>query len=359
MKITIADDSFPFDGTTPLCQPLGGMQRAVCGLAAALAGRGHAVTVFAPAMPGTDPKAVSTVSGVTWRALPRNWDSRPEKPVAATDALIAVRKPALLGLAAEAGHRVLWPMAAPDTLIYPGNRLYLDKYDPAIAWIGLTQRGSAYRQGGAVVAPGQGTVFRPASAAEKQAASAEPGCAPVAVVTTHPLNGLDWLLDLWAGLIHRDAPTAELHVYSALLAGGEAGEPLPSALDGLARKVAALSHKGVKVRAPLPEAGMAEVYRSAAVHLYPGHGADMACWTLGDSQACGLPAVARPLGAVHERLVNGETGYIVPDGAAFANVTRQLLLDENIRQGLAEAAAEPARRRSWDTVARDFELLMS
>ena len=46
MLITFLDDSIPFDGHSPVGQPLGGAEKAVVGLAVALAGRGHTVRVF-------------------------------------------------------------------------------------------------------------------------------------------------------------------------------------------------------------------------------------------------------------------------------------------------------------------------
>ena len=36
-------------------------------------------------------------------------------------------------------------------------------------------------------------------------------------VTTHPLKGIDWLVELWLELIHHKLPWVELHIYSKLL----------------------------------------------------------------------------------------------------------------------------------------------
>jgi glycosyltransferase involved in cell wall biosynthesis len=109
---------------------------------------------------------------------------------------------------------------------------------------------------------------------------------------------------------------------------------------------------------PGSDSTMAELYRSARVHLYPGQSDDMVCWTLMESQACGLPAVARPLGAIHERLRDGETGHIVPDAEAFANVAVRLLNDDAMFWSENREARLSQRGRGWDTVALDFTVLL-
>ena len=38
-----------------------------------------------------------------------------------------------------------------------------------------------------------------------------------ALVTSHPLRGLDWLLDIWVNLISLKLPWAEMHIFSKTL----------------------------------------------------------------------------------------------------------------------------------------------
>jgi glycosyltransferase involved in cell wall biosynthesis len=85
--------------------------------------------------------------------------------------------------------------------------------------------------------------------------------------------------------------------------------------------------------------------------LYPGHPRDYACWTLRDSQAAGLPAVGRAVGGVEDAIDNGQTGFVVPDEDAFANVALQILTDDGVYTSLHAAAAAVERRRTWATAA--------
>lgn len=341
MRIALIDDSVAFDGHTPASFPLGGAEKALTGLAAALAARGHGVTVFNRCTHAMD------IDGATWRP----WDTA--RPLE-TDAVIAYRRPSLLKQVRKAGRRVLWLSGAPDALAKPAIDAALKETAPALAFIGPTQ---AARWRGPRL---PWTVIPPGIAGEYLNAGGRLGAGgpPVAITTTHPAHGLDWLLDLWTQRIHPRCPTAELHVYSALLSRPGAGRDLPEDVRALHAKAEAAASKGVSLRSPQGDIAMALAYRAARVHLYPGHRDDMACWTLGETQACGVPAVARPAGAVHERIDNGQTGYIVPDDEAFANVAAQILSDDGMFAGLSAAAADKARARTWAAAAQAFEAIL-
>ena len=81
MLITFLDDSVPFDGATQDQKPLGGGEKAVAGLAEALAARGHMVRVFNRCA------APAVVDGVSWRRLD-------DCDAAHSDLVVAHRDPA-------------------------------------------------------------------------------------------------------------------------------------------------------------------------------------------------------------------------------------------------------------------------
>lgn len=337
MRICFIDDSVPFDGQTPLTQPLGGVEKALVGLSTALAGRGHEVTVY-----NRCPVA-ATVAGVSWKPLDGDV---PEM----TDVVIALRKPRLLKHIPMAYRRILWVTAQPAYLEKPAVDDLLDRFGVRLLFLGRTQAAS-YR------GKRPGLTVRPGVADAYLNVARRPASPPVAITTTHPDNNLGWLVDLWTDVIHEQAPEAKLHVYSALLARAARGEAVEERIQLLYDTIQIAEDKGVRILDPLGDDGMATVYGSARCHLYPGHREDMVCWTLGETQAAGVPAVARTRGAVHERVANGETGYIVPDDAAFANVAIQLLTDDGMHRGLSEAACNELRRRPWSLAAQEVESL--
>ncbi|MBY0431549.1 MAG: glycosyltransferase [Rhodospirillales bacterium] len=338
MRITLIDDSIPFDGYTPTGNPLGGAEKAFASLPGALVRRGHQVTVFNRC------RFRMTIEGAQWEP----WET--ERP-AETDILIAYRKPGLLGGVRGAGKRLLWVSAAPRYLGSAAAKKALDQFKPIVVLIGRTQHQawsapSAVRA--VVIAPG----LRYEYMAEQ---AATPMAPPRAIVTTHPLHGLDWLLTLWSRDIHPKVPAAQLHIYSNVLDRGAQGGEVPEEVRPVLAQALAVRDRGVVIVPPKGDFAMAGDYRQARAHLYPGHAEDMGCFTLIESQSCGVPAVVRPLGAAPERIRNGETGNAAPDDAAFANLTIRLLTDDGAFWGMNREAALHQRQRGWDQVAAEFE----
>ena len=181
---------------------------------------------------------------------------------------------------------------------------------------------------------------------------------PRAVVTTHPLRGLEWLLDVWRKRVHTKIPWAELHVYSAVLEKGALGAKVSASIKPILDQALAAESCGVRLIRPLSDPEMVDVYRQSRAHLYPSSSRDVLCNTLAESQAVGLPAVARPIGAADERLRNGETGYLAPDEESFANLTIRLLDDVDMFNRLSEQARAQQRNIGWDRAAEEIERVL-
>lgn len=338
MKITFIDDSVEFDGESPDTRPLGGTQKAVAGLARALAGRGLDATVINRCA------AFRTHEGVTWQP----WDmARPES----TDVLVVVNRPRLLGEIAEATHRILWLHAAPKFLGKSQNQEILDKYDPRIVFQERSQFADwnpwrNFRR--SIVEPGLSACFR----------DAEPGRfsdrGSRALITTHPLHGLDGLVRLWRDRIFPQAPGASLHVFSAALARGMAGEAVDPALEPVFELVRESANSGVVVERPGSDPVMRDHYLNARIHLYPAIEGEAFASTLAESQACGLPAVALRSPATEAAVRDGQTGYLVPDTDAMVNLSVQLLTYPAVGENLSRDGALLQSARGWEMAAAEF-----
>ncbi len=357
MHYVLVDDSIPYDGYTSSRRPLGGAEKAFASLGGALVKRGHSVTVLNRVQYPT------WCEGAKWRPL--------DDPQLTTEAdvVIAFRKPGLLGTIRQAKHRLLWVTGPTDYLNTPGVDKLFDSLKPTVVFISPAQK-PAYKASAttAVIAPGvRSTFFEttadvdpfPEIAQEATHGPASPVIPPPhAVVTTHPQQGLGWLIDIWAKIIHPQLPHARMAVYSAALHKGMQGEEVTPELKPILDLVKNSAAMNVVVVDPRSDRGMAEVYRSSRVHLYPSFSQDIACWTLQESQASGLPAVARMVGAASEHIINGQSGFLVPDAAAFGNVALQILQDDNVYKSLSAAAADISRRRTWEMVAEEFDNLV-
>jgi glycosyltransferase involved in cell wall biosynthesis len=359
MHYVLLDDSIPFDGYTSARRPLGGAEKAFASLGGALVRCGHSVTVLNRVQYPT------WCEGAKWRPL--------DDPQLATEAdvVVAFRKPALLGTVRQARHRLLWAVGPADYLNSSGVAQLVDSLKPTFVFISTQQR-AAYTGAAptAVIAPGVRSAFYETTPAEiepfpelSDGAVSHPPSAPSippphAVVTTHPQQGLAWLIDIWTKIVHPQMPQARLAIYSAALHKGTKGEAVTPEIKPILDLVQQAAARNVVVVEPRSDRGMAEVYRAARVHLYPSFSQDIACWTLRESQAAGLPAVARMVGGAELCIVNGQTGFLVPDAAAFGNVALQILGDDNVYRNLSAAAAAPARRRTWDMVAAEFDAVV-
>lgn len=341
MHITLVDDSIPFDGFTASARALGGAEKAFAALPGALARRGHNVAVY---------------NRCRWSMFIEGaqWDTFDAKRPLVTDALVAFRKPSLLEFVRQARTRVLWTTLAARTLDRKATR---DNLEHAKALVLVTTQ--AQVQGWAP--KGLRAATLPAAVKSDYLAdiATAPAVPPRAIVTTHPGHGLDWLLGLWLDRIRPAAPEAELHVYSMGLSKALDGGEIEPELQPLLARVAEAAGQGVVVQRPGSDAAMAQAYREARVHLYPGHDGDLTAFTLMESQASGLPTVLRPLGAAPERVANGRSGYVAPDDDAFANLAAMLLTNDELSRSLSAEARGLYVGHTWDAAAERFEALLT
>ncbi len=339
MLVTLVDDSIPFNGMTPAFQPLGGPEKAFASLPAALARQGHVVRVINRA-----PNSIG-FENVSWV----HWEGR-RPPI--TEVLIAFRKPTLLEFTRATKARILWVAGPPDYLHRPQVHDLIERTEAKLVFLGAAHAAAYNSTDNKIkhrnVTPGVREEYRDADAM----APADP---PTAVVTTHPKHDLAWLLDVWAERIRPQVPTAQLHIYSASFKRAEGGETLADDLKAIYGKVLAAADHGVMVMAPSGDRDMARAYREARVHLYPGSEREMYCSTLAESQAVGVPAVARPIASVKERLIEGQSGFTCEEDDVFAEQAIAMLADDEAFQKVSNVARRHGRARSWDTAANEFE----
>ncbi len=339
MDVVLLDDSFAFDGYTPRNDPLGGPEKGLVYLAEALARRGHAVTVY-----NRCEQAV-TCADVAWRPID---DGLPET----ADLLIALRHAELLD-AVAARHRMLW-LVTPASILKRADAAAAMERHPAtpLLFMGPTHRATwdGPDERAKIVLPG----VAPAYLKSEAPAGYWPSRA---IVTTHPRMDLDWLIDRWTEKIEPLIKGSELHIYSGSLYAGSQDRTMDPSLRPLLDQAQAAAGQGVKVMRPLADHDMAEVYRRARVHLYPGAEREVYASTLAESQATGLPAVARRLGAAQERITDGRSGFLTPDDDAFVNCAVLCLKEDIVYRGRSKDAFQMQRGRTWDDAAAEIEAM--
>ncbi len=341
MDVLLVDDSIPFDGHSPSSQPLGGVEKAFASLPGALRQRGHEVSVINRC------RFAITAEGVQWCT----WEApRPD----ACDVLIARRKPALLDFPVKARQRILW-LANPAGYLERGaNLAVLDRHgDAPVVFSGDAHRATCPR-----VFESRAVIIEPGVCRDYlDADGMTPARPPRAVATAHPLRSLDWLLRLWVEDVRPRVSDAELHLYSAVLDRGALGAEVPEPIKPVFAQAMAARADGVVIQRPRADPDMAEAYRCARAYLHPGAEDEVYCTALAESQAVGVPAVARRFAAACERVRDGETGFVAPDDEAFANCATLLLSDDDTLRGFSGNGQAHPRGRGWDAAAAEFEAL--
>lgn len=333
-RITMADDGFAFDGAASAAAIDDDASSHFVALAEALAARGHKVHAY------TRSRRHFTENGVTWAPL--------DADIAEADLFIANRSHRVLAVAPKVRFPALWIHHPVRPLFRWGTLTALARRRPVMAFLGVYHAASypAWAPGGrqAVIPPATAGVFRSTAPAMRPPP-------PFAMYTARSARSLEWVLDVWRDRIRPTVPKAQLYVFA-----DAAGKDMSAAV---LEKAQGLAKDGVSLRKSVGPEERASELQQSRVFLHPGNARDMFCMEVAEAQAMGVPAVACDVTCLRERVVDGETGFVVPDGdaAAFAAATTRLLGDDALWRSQRDAALRYNRARGWDDVAADFEEL--
>ena len=199
-----------------------------------------------------------------------------------------------------------------------------------------------------VVPPGVDTdVFSPGSSAAARAAL---GLDPDELVVAfagriQPLKAPDVLLRA-AQLLRAQNPGRRFRV---LIVGGASGTGriAPHGLADLAAELGLTDT--VDFLAPLPPAGLCQVFRAADAVAVPSYNESFGLVAL-EAQASGTPVVAARVGGLRVAVDDGVSGVLVDghDPARWADQLARVLLDPDRRGAMAAAAPRQAARFSWE-----------
>ncbi len=247
--------------------------------------------------------------------------------------------------------RILWLTGPAEYLDRPQVKDMLERTEARLVFLGRTHQDTYTGSGQSSlrnISPGVREEYR-------EADDMKPDETLTAIVTTHPKHGLGWLLDVWTSRIRPQVPKAQLHIYSAAFKKADSGTTLPDDLNEIYQKALAAEQDGVVFKSPAGDRDMSQAYRRARVHLYPGSEREMYCSTLAESQAVGVPAVARPMGAVKERVIGDKSAFLTDIDSDFADHAIRMLSDDEEFESASIVARRHGRSRSWDTTASEFE----
>lgn len=341
--IIMADDGIAFDGRALQDRPLGGAETSFIELANAFARHGHRVRAYARC------EAPVTCAGVEWLPHEEGFPGR-------ADLYIANRASTLLSRVPEAKHTVFWIHNPASYTLKWRYQWRLALRQPVIVFSGPSHAASypewAFARARLIIPYGISEMFRHAPLRTTPPK-------PRAVFTSNPLRSLDWLLDLWDARISTAVPGAELHVFAGPATYGAAGNEKAALMAPILARAQSLAAKGVILRGPVPKPQLVTELLEARVCLYRGDIGETFCSAVAEAQAMAVPAVVEDIACMRERVRDGETGFVVEGGEAFADAAIRLLTDDALWRRQHEACLSHQRSFGWDQAAGLFETILA
>lgn len=358
MKIAFYDGSHvEYDAATPLTEPLGGTQSAVCYLAAALARRGHDAYIFNARR---TPKAALGVRA--GRFLGPSEATRYNQ----FDAVIVPTMPAGRRLR-ECGVTttlISWQHQSTRSsnvadVIAPGEREAWDR----VVFVSDQQRRdyvAAFGVDGVVRLNAPSPPFT--AGTERAPWYFETGAGPSFAYSSAPGRGMDFLLMAFP-TIRAAIPDATLRIYS-----DQALYQVPPERDDytvyyeVAKALPGVEHVG-----SMPQAKLAEALRGADYWAYPTVFVETSCIAMMEAGAAGCGLITSSVGALsetaagHATLVDplpNKAGWSKAYAAAVIDRVRRDRADPTAARARLEEQARHFRSMTWDVRAGEWETMI-
>ncbi len=331
-RIVLADDGIAFDGRST--GALGGGETAFLRLAESLAARGHDVRAFC------NTNETAAINGVKWAPV-----SGPMPDEA--DLYIANRGDRVLDRVSGAKRIAFWLHNDARYLkkFRYLRRLWLRK--PTLVFVSESHRRLAPSW-----LPGGARVVIPLGLEDAYRHETERAPPPNALYAANPLRGLAELATLWPKI---DAPGAKLIAHS----GADLYAAKPRTRAAMEAALASVeSVPGIELRPIIKRDALIDVLRQARVFLYPGDPTETFCLSVAEAQALGVPCVVYARGALPERVIDGETGFVAKSETEFIDAARRLLTDDALWLAQHRACLATQNKRGWADMAADFERLL-
>ena len=174
-----------------------------------------------------------------------------------------------------------------------------------------------------------------------------------ALVTVHPLKGLDWLLDIWINIISLKIPWAEMHIYSNILYKKNFVKNIK--INNLKLKLFKYKNNGIHIKKPEKEKEFIQTLSNYRVHINPSIDITSLPFSIIESQARGLPIVSRENYVISDYVYHDETAYISNNPNNFANKIIDLLTDNSLFLRMSSNTKLNNKINNWKTAVESFE----
>ena len=342
-KIIFIDNGIEFDSLTKIEKPTGGAETAFISLVECLAKKNLNITVF------NNCKNTGNINGVNWRKLDNKICDHK------FDTIVVNRGDKYLNFQTKCKNRVFWIhnpakyllkfrylsklFLNPTTIVFSGN-YHLSTYPK---WGPCKSR--------KIIPYGVDDFILKSKTKLKNSK-------PLAIFTSNPLRGLDWLLDLWEKKIFPNVPNAGLKLFTGTQTYGSHGKKKIQLVKPILEKAKKLKKKGVLLCKPLPRNQLIEEIKKSRIFLYKGSYDETFCMSVAESQVLGIPSIVKDLGSMSERVINGKTGFVAKTDKEFCDKAIKLLTDDESWLKMHQYMLNNNSHYSWDRVAEMWQKIL-
>jgi glycosyltransferase involved in cell wall biosynthesis len=170
---------------------------------------------------------------------------------------------------------------------------------------------------------------------------------PIAIFSSYAGRNLAKVIQAWRDVVHPAAPEARLVVTA---------EVEQRHLGGVSQDD--LACLNIEIVGLLPRSELMNLLRSARVLVAPGHFQETYNLLSVEAAACGVPTVTMGIGALKERVLHDQTGWIAPSIQEMGLAIVRLLTDDALWLRYHQACLSHPDLASWDDRAATWESYM-
>ena len=339
-KLLFIDDGIEFDSILLKKKPYGGAEVAFVSLVEALAKLNYEVFVYNNCL------HEGKVNGVKWNKL----DSRiyDEK----FDVLIVNRGDKFLDFKKRCKKRIFWIHNPAKYLL---KYRYLSKlfFNKSKIVFSSNYHYSTYPKW----APALEKIIIPYGVKKETFAKKTKAPKPIAIFTSNPMRGLDWLLENWEKNIFPNISSARLNLFTGLETYGKFGLKHEESINKILLRVKNSKNR-VFLSPPISRKELKTQISKSRVLLYRGTNDETFCMAVAEAQVLGIPAVVCDFGSLKERIKNNNTGYVCKDDKDFALKTIKLLKDDKTWMRMHKNLIKDNNHEDWMKVAQKWQKII-
>ncbi len=181
---------------------------------------------------------------------------------------------------------------------------------------------------------------------------------PLAIFTSNPMRGLNWLLDRWEYEIFPKVEKAKLFLFTGTETYGKFGEKHSKRISEILKRAKSLECKGVSLNPPVNRKKLFRKIAESRVFLYQGSKEETFCMSAAESQVIGTPAVVCKFGSLEERIQDNISGFVCQDEKEFSYNTINILNDDDIWMRMHKNLIKDNNHLSWSEVAQEWKRII-